>query len=223
MGIGCHYFQKNKKVEKENIKYSINKINNKPFKESNTVSKKEVHKRPEIPNFIIADDSYIFFGYNNSFIIFSSNEVLNLVYSDKSNSIISYHIIDYKKIFEIKNAHQSFITNFSHFFEAKKGRDLIISVSADNNLKVWNYNDAECILSINKVYELGYILSTCFLYYRDCTYFITSNNKCCGSLIYNLNDKNIIKINDSCDNTVVVNCYYDNKTLKNYVITGNCG
>lgn len=50
MGIGCHYFQKNKKVEKENIKYLINKVNNKPFKESNTISKKEVHKRPEIPN-----------------------------------------------------------------------------------------------------------------------------------------------------------------------------
>ena len=149
--------------------------------------------------------------------------MLSLVYSNKNNSIISYHIIDNKQIFEIRNAHQSFITNFSHFYETKRERDLIISVSADNNLKVWNYNDIECILSINKVYEVGYILSTCFLNYRDCTYFITSNNKCCSSLIFNLKDKKTNEIKDSFDNTVVVNCFYDKKTLKNYVITGNYG
>jgi len=89
--------------------------------------------------------------------------VFNLVYSNKNNSIISYQIIDNKQIFEIRNAHQSFITNFSHFFESKIKRDLIISVSADNNLKIWNYIDVECIFSINKVYDIGYILSTYFL------------------------------------------------------------
>jgi hypothetical protein len=225
MGIGCYYSQKYNKIEKvkkENIKNEINKDNN-TFKKYNSISKKKVSKKHEIANFIIANDSYIFFGYNNSFIIFRSNEVLSLVYSNKNNSIISYHIIDNKQIFEIRNAHQSFITNFSHFYESKRERDLIISVSADNNLKVWNYNDIECILSINKVYEVGYILSTCFLNYRDNTYFIISNNKCCGSLIFNLKDKKTNEIKDSFDNTVVVNCFYDKKTLKNYVITGNYG
>ena len=225
MGIGCNYFQKNNKVEKvkkENIKNEINKVNN-AFKEKNSIYKKKVCKNPEIVNFIISNDSYIFFGYNNSFIIFITNEVLNLVYSNKNNSLISYHIIDNKQIFEIKNAHQSFITNFSHFHESKKERDFIISVSADNNLKVWNYTNIECILSINKVYEVGYILSTCFLNYRGSTYFITSNNKCCGSLIFNLKGKKINKINDSYDNTVVVNSFCDKKTLKNYIITGNYG
>ncbi len=60
MGIGYHYFQKHKKVEKENIKYALNKVNNNPIKEKKTISKKEVHKKREIPNFIFADDSYIF-------------------------------------------------------------------------------------------------------------------------------------------------------------------
>ena len=66
MGIGCYYYQKNNKVEKlekvkkENTKNEINKVNN-AFKEKNSIYKKKVCKNPEIVNFIISNDSYIFF------------------------------------------------------------------------------------------------------------------------------------------------------------------
>ena len=78
----------------------------------------------------LVKDSYIFFGYDNSFVVFKSYdiEILNLVYANKNKSIIAYNIIDNKKMGEIKNAHKSYITNFRYFFDNIKIRDLIISI-----------------------------------------------------------------------------------------------
>ena len=86
------------------------KGNNKTQKKSN--KKQKLFK-------VIAKDSYkhshFFAELNNTFIIFKSiNGIFYLTYS-KINSIINYDILNYKIISEIKNAHNSKITNFRYY------------------------------------------------------------------------------------------------------------
>ena len=57
------------------------------------------------------------------------------------NSLISYDLIDNKKIIEIKNAHSKYITNLRHYLDKLNKRDLIMSISRDiNDIKIWNIN-----------------------------------------------------------------------------------
>ena len=67
---------------------------------------------------------------------------IRLTFSNKDNSIISYDLIDYKKINEIKKAHKSLITSFRYIYDNLEYRDLIISISnKDSNIKLWNINN----------------------------------------------------------------------------------
>ena len=70
----------------------------------------------------------------NLFIIFNSiNNILCLIYPNERYSIISYDLINKKKINEIKNAHNEFISTFRHIVDKENKRDLIISISDENN------------------------------------------------------------------------------------------
>ena len=65
---------------------------------------------------------------------------------------------------EIKNAHNKVIANFRYHLDNKNKRDLIISISPeDNNIKLWNINNLECLLNLSNIYEEGLINSACFL------------------------------------------------------------
>ena len=56
--------------------------------------------------------------------------------TDKNFSIISFNLVDNKKINEIKKAHNIYITSFSHFLDKQNKRDIIISVSSKDNKKI---------------------------------------------------------------------------------------
>ena len=59
---------------------------------------------------------------------------------------------------QIKNAHNEYITNIRHFLDSINKRDLILSISSDNNyLKVWNVCNLEKIYDI-KAYKKGYFI-----------------------------------------------------------------
>ena len=107
-------------------------------------------------------NSYLKYSYtphalDNTFIVFTSIEnIITIIYADINLSIISYNLNDNKKINEIKNAHKNEISNFRHFLDKNNKRDLIISISAkDNNLKLWNYNNFECLINLDKIYSEG--------------------------------------------------------------------
>ena len=112
----------------------------------------------------ITKDSYSDIYSDHSFIIFMSiNNILYLLYSNKEKSIISYDLINNTKIIEIKSAHNNYITNFRFYNDLINKRDLFISISSEeeNNIKLWNISNYECLLEIKKIYRNGG-LSACF-------------------------------------------------------------
>ena len=55
-------------------------------------------------------------------------------------------------------------------------RDLIISISdRDNNLRIWNVKNWDCILNIPDINSIGYICSACIINDSNENYIISSN------------------------------------------------
>ena len=77
-------------------------------------------------------------SFDNTFCIFESvDKIFYLIYSRIFYTIITYALINLKKISEIKKAHNKEITNFRHILDTLNKTDLILSISdKDNNLKI---------------------------------------------------------------------------------------
>ena len=175
-------------------------------------------------------DSYCERHLDNSFTIFKSiNDLLYLIYSNENHSIISYNLIDNKKYIEIKNAHDNYIQSFRHYLDDINQRDLIISISIfDNNIKLWDITNFNCLANIKNITKKGDLDSACFLKNNNQIFIISSHNyiteKCFKSdniKIFNLKGDKINEINNSNDRTVFIDSYYDKKLAKNFIITGN--
>jgi len=176
----------------------------------------------------LTSNSYSEYPFDNSFIIFKSiNDILLIIFASQNKSIILFNLVNNKIINEIKNAHEYYVTNFRYHCDNVNKRDLIISVSGeDNNLKLWDITNFNCLLNIQKVYKNGYLYSACFLYENNNNYIITSKG---------LGDPDSIKIfdfkgnkkgelsNSSGDNIIFIDTYYDTKLSTNFIITGNIG
>ena len=180
----------------------------------------------------ITKNSYAYYDIDNTFsVIKSIDNILLLIYSNKKKSIISLNLINYQIITEIKNAHNNFITNFRHYLDNINKRDLILSISLlDNNIKLWNLKNWNCLLDIKNINNGGELYSACFLNDNNKIYILTSNSNIYWKRdgnefikVYNFNGNKIKEINDSCDRIVYIDNYYDKKSSKNYIITGNYG
>ena len=179
-----------------------------------------------INNFI--NDAYAQYIKDNSFIAFKSiYNILFLIYSTKNKSIIIYNIINNRKINEIKNAHNEYITNFRHYLDNINKRDLILSISLDdNNIKLWNINNFECLLNLLNVNKSGGLHSACFLNDNNQIYIITSHEAFDffePIKVFDLKGNKIKEINNSNEKTNFIDIYFDIKLSKNYIITGNKG
>jgi len=188
-----------------------------------------IKKSIKINNFKEINDSYSLCSLDNIFSVFNSiNDILYLIYSKENKSIILYDIINDTKICEIKNAHNKVISNFRHHLDRKNKRDLIISISSeDNNIKLWNLNSLECLLNLINIYEEGFINSACFLEdYNNNIYIITSNfnfNSFQAIKVFDFKGNKIKEINESNDKTYIIISYFDDITNKNYIASGNMG
>ena len=173
-------------------------------------------------------DSYITdIGLDNIFCLFKSiNNIIYLIYANDDISIIVFNFIDHKKITEIKNAHENYITNFRHFFDIINQRDLVLSISGfDNNVQIWNINSLERLANIKEIYNEGELYSACFLKDNNEIYIITCHDKYPDSpepiKIFSLNGKKNSKIKESKERSFFIDSYYDEKTSNNYIIVGN--
>ena len=156
----------------------------------------------------------------------SINEIFYLIYSTKKNSIIFYDIIENKKIIEIKNAHKDIITGFRHHLDNYNNRDLIISISYDNNnIKVWNINNFTCILNLENINKSGRYLSlACFLNDKNQIYIVTGNRNYFSDdpiKVFDLKGKMVKQIKDSYETVGYIDNYYDNNQSKIFIIIAN--
>ena len=175
----------------------------------------------------ITTDSYAHFGLDNTFILVQSILSIHyIIYSNKSKSIISQNIINFQKISEIKNAHEGYITNFRHFLDKKNIRDIIMSISAvDNNIKLWDLKNWNCVLNLKKINKDGLLFSACFLHdgHENKNLIITSNDNYSKSekiKIFDFKGNKLKELNDSNHRTYFIDTYYDINKKEYFIVTG---
>ena len=175
----------------------------------------------------ITNDSYAHFGLDNTFILLKSiSSISYIIYSNKSNSIITQNIMNFQKISEIKNAHDNYITNFRHLLDKEIHRDIIMSISAeDNNIKLWDLKNWNCVLDLKKINQHGSLFSACFIYdeIERKNLIITSNDNYSNSekiKIFDLNGNKLKEINDSNHRTYFIDTFYDEYKKEFYIVTG---
>ena len=177
----------------------------------------------------LINNSYSFYSFNKSFAFFKSiNNILFIIYPTKINSLISYNLITNQKVNEIKNAHKEYISNIHHCLDKNYNQDLIMSVSSDdNNIKLWKFKDFSCLYNFENVNSTGYLYSSCFLNDNTNIYIMTCNCSWKGISetikIYDIKGNKIKKINNSKDKTFYIDVYYDIRSNKKYILTGNKG
>ena len=117
------------------------------------------------------------------------------------------------------------ISNFRHYLDIINKRDLIISISFGNNIKLWNIKNFECIFNYTNIYDCGTIYSACFINDNNKNYIITSNSDYPSNFglikIFDFNGNKFKEINDSNDSTFFIDTYYDNDISQYFIITGN--
>ena len=167
---------------------------------------------------------------DNSFLVFKSiNDIIYLIYANKNCSIISYNLIDNKIVNKIKNAHKKYIMNFRYYFDNIYKRDLFLSISAfDNNIKLWNFYNFECLLNIEKINKDFWIYSSCILKDNNENYIITSNtypfnHQFDPIKVFDFKGIKIKEINGSNENIFFIDSYYDINLSKNYILAGMNG
>ena len=176
----------------------------------------------------ITDDSFSSINVdNNTFSVFKSiNDELYLIYSNIKNSIICYDLNKKNIIKEINNSHNENITNLRHHLDTINKRDLLMSISQkNNNIKIWNAENWNCILNIQKANKNGILYSACFLIYENKNYIISSN---CNweeipenIKVYNFTGNIIKEIPNSNEITFFIDIFYDFINNKIYIINGN--
>ena len=225
--------QRKSKVKKEERKKKKEKkIIKKPknIESKKETIKEEKNKDKEINFEKITSFPYKFYFYKDliqenlglcsTFITFKSiNKILTLVYITDDYSIISYDIVKNKQLNIIKNP-QKDICNLQYCFDNKNKRDLVLSQSCYNNIKIWDINNYKCILNLKDL-ELNYvsISKVCFMNYKNNIYIILSSTSFSDPTckLFDLSGKLIKKIDfDSNINYIIT--YKDNELSKFYIL-----
>lgn len=159
---------------------------------------------------------------DNTFCAFISiNNILCIVYGYEK-SILIHNLVDNKTMLEIRNAHKRDIINFRHHFDQYERRDLISSLSI-RDLKIWDITNFECLFTFMNDDVRGTFFSSCFLNLDNKIYVLSSN---CYAVqksikVFDLDGNNIKQFNNTDADIFFIDCYYDKKKSKNYILTGN--
>ena len=178
----------------------------------------------------LVKESFSNYGLDVTCIIFKSIDDLNLIiYSTEDKSIVCYDINNNQKVNEVLNAHKNKISYLNQYSEKKNRINVMLSISGnDNNLKVWNITNFQCLYNFKNINSQGWINCSCFLNDNNKIYVLSTNSFGFSKnpepiKVYDLEGRKIMNINNSNINTNFIDIYYDNKTSKKYIITGNAG
>lgn len=147
-----------------------NEINNNKNNMNTNSEKTQNQNTIEIPpdqymtSIDIVKRNFCMYDLDNSFAVFTAkNGQLYLIYP-LLKSFICYDLIDEEIVTTIKNAHEFYVLNFRYIYDSFSNRDLVQTISGeDNNLKLWNIENWECLVNIN-ANSYGIMFSSCFLY-----------------------------------------------------------
>ena len=209
----------------KNLQKDFNKSNNKNILISKNFKLNTNPKYIQILKNITKDSNGNCF-LDNSFTVFKSiNNILYLIYASDNKSIIAYNLSKSQKIIEIKDAHKNIATNFRHYLDSINKRDLILSISAyENNIKIWNVNNFECLLDLKNINKSGFLDSACFLNDNNQNYIITSNYNYSNPepiKVFNFKGEKIKEIKNSSDIIFFIDVYYDINLSRIFIISGN--
>ena len=176
----------------------------------------------------LTDDSYSHWGIDNTFTTFTTlNNISYLVYATEEYSIHFYNLNKQKLVKEIQNAHsEDQVTNFRHFVDETKKRDILMSIAADSrNVRLWDIKNWELLTNITNIYKTGYIYSASFLTEDNKNYILTCNSSQKSETIkvfdfYGVQTKEICNSNED---TYFIDTYFDKKLFKYFILTGNIG
>ena len=176
----------------------------------------------------LTDDSYSHWGIDNTFTTFTTlNNISYLVYATEEYSIHFYNLNKQKLVKEIQNAHsEDQVTNFRHFVDETKKRDILMSIAADSrNVRLWDIKNWELLTNITNIYKTGYIYSASFLTEDNKNYIVTCNSSQKSETIkvfdfYGVQTKEICNSNED---TYFIDTYFDKKLFKYFILTGNIG
>lgn len=170
-------------------------------------------------------EAYTCVTLNNTFTIFKSfNNKFYLIFVDFSNAIICYDFDNMQITNKIKNSHNKSISNFRHYLDSTNKRDIVLSLSyEDNNLKLWNIQTWECLLTIININNNGYIFSACFFNENNHNFIATSNydNNQAHSepiKIFDFYGNKVEEIDNSNNKTYFIDIYYDKSLSQNFII-----
>jgi WD40 repeat protein len=166
--------------------------------------------------------------YCNYVIFTSINNILYLVYASGDFSITCYDLNNNLKINEIKNCHSKNILSLEHIYDKENKKNLILSLSNDNNIKLWDIDNLECILNIKgkieayEVFKYEVLSSCCFFQDKNKTYIVMSRQ--CDEMIeiYDIKGNIIKKFGDSWLQKKICP-FYDKYLDKGYIISLKLG
>ena len=210
---------KEKNSNNNNKEEEINKMNNNFFK----TNPNKIHLLTEL-----TDDSYSHWGIDNTFTTFIAlDNTSYLVYATEEYSINFYNLNEQKLVKEIQNAHiEDQVTNFRHFVDEIKKRDILMSISADSrNVRLWDIKKWELLTNITNIYKTGYLYSASFLVDDNKYYIATCNSsqKSESIKIFDFYGSQTKEIYHSNEDTYFIDTYYDKKLFKYFILTGNIG
>ena len=208
------------------LKNEIKEIANSTESNENLFNPGKEDSNPESIQFSknLTKDAFSYYSFDNTFDLFKSiDDIIYMIYTNKNRSIISYNILNNEIINQVKKSHNEYISNFKHYLDKINRRDLLISVSAkDNNIKLWNIKNWECLIDLKNINENGYLYSACFLNYNDNIYLISTNFNFGNPepiKIFDMDGNKINTINIS-DDIDLIETFYDKKSFINYIIIG---
>ena len=163
--------------------------------------------------------------------IFNSiDDILTLAYINNNNNIVTFNLIDLKKINELKYDRSEPIMHIRHHQDKKNERDLLLIILNISFIEIWDISNLNLLLSLKKVYrdesneDAGKIYSSCFIEVDNNIYILTSNQNVLdvgGIKVFDLKGNLIKSIKNSFFSTYFLDCYLDKKLSTNFIITGN--
>ena len=173
------------------------------------------------------DNVWICYQSKTKFCTFESIDgIIYIIYiSNQIKGFVSYNLIENKIITKIKNVHNQndTIVDIRHYCDKINKIDYILSATLYNCIKLWRFNDWECLLDLKRIHEREAMYSVCFLNENDINYIIASHCARRNDFIkvYDFKGKNIKNINNSNEETIYIDSYYDIKISQNFIIACN--